>query len=102
MQPKDELLRKIEARQATVGIVGMGYVGLPLAVAFAQQGFWVTGIDVDEDKVSALNAGNSYIEDVADDVLRPLIINKQLRASTNYADIAQADAISICVPTPPA
>jgi UDP-N-acetyl-D-glucosamine dehydrogenase len=100
MQYKDELLKKIETRQAVVGIVGMGYVGLPLAVAFAQQGFRVIGIDVDKSKVAALNEGNSYIEDVADGVLRPLIANHQLQASTNYADLAQADAISICVPTP--
>ena len=100
MQRKDELLKKIEARQAIVGIVGMGYVGLPLAVAFAQQGFRVIGIDVDDSKVTALNEGRSYIEDVADEVLRPLIINHQLRASTDYVDLADADAISICVPTP--
>ncbi len=100
MQRKDELLKKIEARQAVVGIVGMGYVGLPLAVAFAQQGFRVIGIDVDGSKVTALNEGRSYVEDVPDEVLRPLITSYQLRASTDYADLAQADAISICVPTP--
>lgn len=100
MERKDELLQKIESRQAVVGIVGMGYVGLPLAVAFAQEGFRVIGIDVDASKVAALNAGHSYVEDVADEVLRPLIADNLLHASTDYADLTQADAISICVPTP--
>ena len=100
MKHKEGLLAKIVSRQAVVGIAGMGYVGLPLAVAFAQAGFRVIGVDVDEDKVEELNRGHSYVEDVPDEVLRPLITNKQLHASADYATLAQADAISICVPTP--
>jgi len=100
MDKKTELLQKIASREAVVGIVGMGYVGLPLAVAFAQEGFKIIGIDVSEEKVSQLNAGHSYVEDVTDDVLRPLVENGRLRATTDYAELTNVDAISICVPTP--
>lgn len=97
---KQELLRKFEAREARVGIVGLGYVGLPLAVAFAQAGFEVVGVDVSPEKVELLNCGSSYVEDVADDVLAPLVRQGLLRASTDYAALREADAISVCVPTP--
>ncbi|KAA3658724.1 MAG: UDP-N-acetyl-D-glucosamine dehydrogenase, partial [Chloroflexi bacterium] len=81
MDKKTELLQKIASREAVIGIVGMGYVGLPLAVAFAQEGFKIIGIDVSEEKVSQLNAGHSYVEDVADAVLQPLVENGRLRAT---------------------
>ena len=81
-----------------IGIIGLGYVGLPLAVAFAENGDEVVGLDVDPRKVEALNAGNSYIEDVPDSVLAPL--GGRLRATTRYADLAACDAVIICVPTP--
>ncbi len=81
-----------------IGIIGLGYVGLPLAVAFAENGDEVVGLDVDSRKVEALNAGNSYIEDVPDSVLAPL--GERLRATTRYADLAACDAVIICVPTP--
>lgn len=97
---KEELLRKVENREAQIGIVGMGYVGLPLAVAFAQAGFRVVGVDVNAQKAAALNRGESYVEDVAADELRPLVEKGLLRASTDYAELAAVDAISICVPTP--
>jgi UDP-N-acetyl-D-glucosamine dehydrogenase len=100
MNRKAELLRRIESRQAKVGVVGMGYVGLPLAVAFAQAGFAVTGIDVDVNKVADINRGESYIEDVPRCELQPQVFDGRLRASINYADLATMDAISICVPTP--
>lgn len=100
MTLKTKLLDKIASREALIGIVGMGYVGLPLAVALAQKGFRVLGIDVDENKVASLNNGNSYVEDVADAVLRPLTKQGLIRASSDYADLADVDAISICVPTP--
>ncbi len=100
MSIKDSLLEKIASRQAKVGIVGVGYVGLPLMVAFAEAGFQVIGIDVDARKVMMLNSGHSYVEDVPDAVLRPFILNGSFRASTDYADLAEVDAISICVPTP--
>jgi len=81
-----------------IGIVGLGYVGLPLAVAFAESGHEVVGLDADSRKVEALNAGNSYIEDIADDVLAPL--RERLGATTDHAALASCEAVIICVPTP--
>jgi len=81
-----------------IGIIGLGYVGLPLAVAFGEAGSEVVGLDVDQRKVEALNAGNSYIEDVPDSALAP--IKNRLSATTDYGDLADCDAVIICVPTP--
>jgi UDP-N-acetyl-D-glucosamine dehydrogenase len=81
-----------------IGIVGLGYVGLPLAVAFAEAGHEVRGLDLDPAKVEALNAGRSYIEDVPAAVLAPL--GERLRASADYADMAGCEAVIVCVPTP--
>lgn len=100
MNKKESLIQKFEQREAVVGIIGMGYVGLPAAVALAEEGFTVIGIDVDKTKVDALNRSESYIEDVASTSLKPLIDSGKLRASVDYADLVNADAISICVPTP--
>jgi UDP-N-acetyl-D-glucosamine dehydrogenase len=83
---------------STVGVIGLGYVGLPLAVAFAQEGHQVVAIDVDQRKVAAIAAGDSYIEDVPSELLREHA--ELLHASTRYADLAKADAVLICVPTP--
>ncbi|MBV9195700.1 MAG: nucleotide sugar dehydrogenase [Solirubrobacterales bacterium] len=82
----------------TIGVIGVGYVGLPLVVAFAEAGDHVVAVDLDTQKVSALTAGESYIEDVPSERLRAVL--PHVRASTRYADLAQADAILICVPTP--
>jgi UDP-N-acetyl-D-glucosamine dehydrogenase len=82
----------------TVGVIGLGYVGLPLAVAFAQEGCEVIALDVDSRKVEAIRAGESYIEDVPDERLAAVLEN--IQASTRYADLARADAVLICVPTP--
>lgn len=100
MDRKQQLLEKIAAREAVIGIVGLGYVGLPLAVAFAQEGFKVVGVDVDAGKVASLNRGESYVEDIPSAVLAPLVEEGLIRATTDYAAMAAADAISICVPTP--
>jgi len=100
MDCKIALLQKIESREARVGVVGIGYVGLPLAVAFAQAGFPVTAVDVDPRKIEAINNGQSYIEDVPEAELGPLVASGRLRAATDYAALAGVDAISICVPTP--
>ena len=100
MNLKAQLIEKINQRNAVIGIVGMGYVGLPLAVAFAEIGFHVVGVDVDVRKVDSLNQGESYIEDVPSDTLAPLVASGHLRASADYAALADVDAISICVPTP--
>jgi len=81
-----------------IGIVGLGYVGLPLAVAFAEAGHDVVGLDADPRKIEALQAGRSYVEDVADEVLAPL--RERLQATTRHADLAPCDAVIICVPTP--
>src|SRR5258708_23198609 len=94
-----ELKLRIESREARVGIVGMGYVGLPLALLFSDEKFRVTGFDIAADKVSTLNAGGSYI-------VRILPANIQqaqtsgFRATSDYSQIADMDAVIICVPTP--
>jgi UDP-N-acetyl-D-glucosamine dehydrogenase len=94
------LLEKIQAKQITLGIAGLGYVGLPLAVEFARAGIRVIGIDPDPRKVSAVNAGQSYIPDVPTETLSQLVAHGRLKASTDYAVLAECDAVSICVPTP--
>jgi len=83
-----------------VGVVGLGYVGLPLAVEFARAGFQVTGIDLNGAKVARVNAGDSYVGDVPDAVLAPLAREGKLRATTDFAGIAGLDTVNICVPTP--
>lgn len=100
MDYKTRILSKIADREAVVGVVGLGYVGLPLAVAFAEAGFSVVGVDVDAEKVAALQAGESYVEDVPAAMLQPLVAQGLLRATTSYEALHEADAISICVPTP--
>jgi UDP-N-acetyl-D-glucosamine dehydrogenase len=82
----------------TVGVIGLGYVGLPLAVAFAQEGCDVVAVDVDARKVAAIEAGESYIEDVPSQLLREM--GSRIHASTRYSRLAKADAVLICVPTP--
>ena len=94
------LQQKIRARNAHVGIVGLGYVGLPLAVEFAKAGFTVTGIDVSEEKTRRVNAGDSYIGDIATATLAPLVKSGKLRATTDFAAVRDLDTINICVPTP--
>jgi UDP-N-acetyl-D-glucosamine dehydrogenase len=83
---------------ATVGIIGLGYVGLPLAVAFAQEGCEVLAVDVDPRKIEAIEAGDSYIEDVSSELLRE--VSGRIHATTRYARLAEADAVLVCVPTP--
>ncbi|HJZ97182.1 MAG TPA: nucleotide sugar dehydrogenase [Candidatus Solibacter sp.] len=96
----DQLADKIRARSARVGIVGLGYVGLPLAVEFAKAGFHVTGIDVSEDKTKRVNAGESYVGDIATSTLGPLVSAGKLSATTDFSAVANLDTINICVPTP--
>ncbi len=97
---KQALISKIESGTARIGIVGLGYVGLPLAVAFAEAGYRVVGVDSNPAKVALLNQGKSYVEDVPDDQIAPLIQDNLLVATTDYADLERVDSISICVPTP--
>ncbi|MFH0910642.1 MAG: nucleotide sugar dehydrogenase [Planctomycetota bacterium] len=101
--PKDftsRLMASIEARSATVGIIGLGYVGLPLALAFGKAGFPVIGFDVDPAKVKAINAGKSYIEHIPRAAIREFGRRRNCRATTDFAELKKADAILICVPTP--
>ena len=95
-----KLYRKICMHTAKMGVVGLGYVGLPTMVACARAGFEVTGIDVDPWKADQINAGRSYIEDVAGDASAALLEQKQISATTDYAAAARMDVIAICVPTP--
>ncbi len=94
------LADKIQSRSARVGIVGLGYVGLPLAVEFAKAGFSVTGIDLQESKVERVNLGDSYIQDIPPSELGPLVESGRLRATTDFSAIAELDTVNICVPTP--
>jgi UDP-N-acetyl-D-glucosamine dehydrogenase len=95
-----ELKKRISNRTARVGVLGLGYVGLPLAVEFARAGFDVTGIDVQKSKVDQFNGGHSYIKDVKDSVFEPLVKSGKLRATTDFSVIRDLDTIDICVPTP--
>jgi UDP-N-acetyl-D-glucosamine dehydrogenase len=94
------LTDKLERADADLVVVGLGYVGLTLAVALGRAGFRVTGVDVDLERVSRVNAGESYIGDVTDQELRPLVLDGRLRATTGFEAAARADALVICVPTP--
>jgi UDP-N-acetyl-D-glucosamine dehydrogenase len=94
------LRHRIEAREIRAGIIGLGYVGLPLAVEFAKAGYDVVGLDIDARKVDAINGGRSYIPDVADAEVAPLVASGRLRATTDLSAIARLDTVNICVPTP--
>ncbi|HXS93430.1 MAG TPA: nucleotide sugar dehydrogenase [Candidatus Limnocylindrales bacterium] len=94
------LKEKIQARTARVGIVGLGYVGLPLAVEFAKAGFHVTGIDLSEEKARRVNAGDSYVGDISNATLRPLVEAGKIKATADFSAVAELDTINICVPTP--
>ena len=97
---KDELIELINKRRANIGIIGLGYVGLPLAITFANAGFNVTGIDPNQEKVDSINRGESYILDVPNAHVRKHVEAGRLRATTDYSLLAEIDAVSICVPTP--
>ena len=97
---KQQLEEKIRSRTARAGIVGLGYVGLPLGVELAKAGFRVTGIDIGESKVERVNAGDSYVLDVPAATLGPLVSAGKLGATTDFSVIRELDTINICVPTP--
>ena len=94
------LKNKIENREAQIGVIGLGYVGLPLAMEFVRAGFHVTGIDVDQEKVKKLNRGENYIQDIKDEPVKNAVEMNQLSATSDFSVIQNLDAISICVPTP--
>ena len=95
-----DLVERFRAHTATVGVVGLGYVGLPLAIVLGEAGYRVIGVDRDPEKVAKLQQGHSYIEDIPQDVLRKLVDDGRLKATTDFAALASADGVSICVPTP--
>ena len=94
------LYKKIKNKNAHIGVVGLGYVGLPLAVEFAKAGYNVSGIEVDDNKITAINNGNNYIPDIDNSLLENLVKQGKLVATNDTSIISKLDAISICVPTP--
>ncbi|MBS4034971.1 MAG: nucleotide sugar dehydrogenase [Ignavibacterium sp.] len=97
---KKALLEKINNKTATVGIIGMGYVGLPLALEFAEKGFLTIGFDIDEKKIPLLNSGSSYINHIKADKIKKVVDSKKFFATTDFSKLTETDAIIICVPTP--
>ena len=97
---KENLLKKIEQREIVVGVVGLGYVGLPLAVEKAKAGFKTIGFDVQDSKVEMVNAGHNYIGDVVDQDLADIVKNGKLSATNDFSFIRDVDFVAICVPTP--
>lgn len=100
MSLKEELLKKINNKTAKVGVVGLGYVGLPLAVEKANAGYETVGFDVQDSKVQMVNEGKNYIGDVVDNVLETLVRDGKLKATTDFSFVGDVDTICICVPTP--
>ncbi len=95
-----ELIKKIQTRDAKIGVIGLGYVGLPLAIEFVQAGFKVLGIDIDKNKIELINNGENYIKDIDDDILKNAIEDNSLKATDDFSLVKDMDSISICVPTP--
>ncbi len=100
MTIKESLIQKLHEKTARVGVLGMGYVGMPLAVVFAEAGYTVTGIDSDERKVAAFRQGRSYVQDVPSETVSRLQQEGRLTMTADFAALAEMDAVSICVPTP--
>ena len=100
MGMKENLTKKIENKEIIVGVVGLGYVGLPLAVEKAKAGFKTIGFDVQESKVNMVNEGHNYIGDVVDSDLKELVEKGMLKATTDFSFIKDVDFVAICVPTP--
>lgn len=97
---KDQIIARITEKRAHVGVVGLGYVGLPLLVEFARNGFQATGFEVDDSKAEQINTGESYIGDVPSASIKKLVDEKRLRATTDFNHLQECDAVIICVPTP--
>ena len=97
---REALIHKLETHTARVGIVGLGYVGLPLAMEFANAGFSVTGIDLQPSKIDQINAGTSYVQDVDSKDVKRLVRENRLTATSDFSVVADLDTINICVPTP--
>jgi len=97
---KEQIISRITEKSAHIGVVGLGYVGLPLLVEFARNGFQATGFEVDAEKARQINNGESYIGDVSSATVKELVNQKRLRATTDFNHLQECDAIIICVPTP--
>jgi UDP-N-acetyl-D-glucosamine dehydrogenase len=95
-----ELVEKFEGRDATLGVVGLGYVGLPVAITFAEAGFRVIGVDTSKSRIDPLQEGKSYLRDISDERIAKVCDTGRFRATTSYRGLAKADAVIICVPTP--
>ena len=95
----DELIRRFESKEATIGIVGLGYVGLPLLLRYCEVGYKVIGFDIDQSKVGLLNSGKSYIKHISSELVRKAVDNS-FEATTDFSRISEVDAIILCVPTP--
>ena len=95
-----ELLEKLRTRQALICIVGLGYVGLPLSLTYAEVGYRVLGLDIDQAKADAINQGQSYIKHIDGERVAEAIHEKRFEATTDFARAAEADALILCVPTP--
>ncbi len=100
MNRLQELGARIDAREARIGVIGLGYVGLPLSVEFARNGFRVTGFDIDTSKIESLQKGVSYVEDVPSDEVARLHAEGRLEACTDLGELSGCDVINVCVPTP--
>jgi UDP-N-acetyl-D-glucosamine dehydrogenase len=96
----EELSEWIDSRRAQIGVIGLGYVGLPLALEFAKAGFRVTGFELDEEKVRTINAGGSYIDDVSPDEVKAARDAGRLEATLDYGALSRTDVIIFCVQTP--
>src|SRR5215471_14962613 len=96
----NDLLNKLTERRAVVGVIGLGYVGLPLAAEFAGAGLRAIGFDLDESRVATINSGRSYIPDVATGTIKGLVEQGKLKASCDFSHLSETDAVIICVPTP--
>lgn len=94
------LIDKINDKSARVGVIGLGYVGLPLAIEFTNAGYKVTGIDVDDKKIKSINSAKNYIKDVDDTTLENAVKNELLSSTSDFSEVRNLDAVSICVPTP--
>ena len=95
-----ELLKALRQRRALIGVVGLGYVGLPLCLTYAEKGYRVLGLDIDESKISAINAGDSYIQHIDSSRIQDAVSQGRLEATSDFARAGEADALILCVPTP--
>ena len=100
MNHKENLLKKIEEKKAVIGVIGLGYVGLPLSLEFAKKGFYTIGFDIDERKIPILMQGKTYIKHIAEEKISNVVKSKKFTPTSDFSKLSECDAIIICVPTP--